>query len=111
MVMPAHRKDDIEGELSEREAACTPKERRFVHWLLNLPTKHGFRVRAARLVGYGKHSTPHNLNGTVQDLLTKQRVISLIEEVARKQIRSAAPEAIAAVREIIADKEHRDRLK
>jgi hypothetical protein len=111
MVTSARRKDEIEGELSEREAACSPMERRFVYWLMNLPPKHGFRVRAARLAGYGKDSSPHNLNSIVQDLFTRQRVVNLIEEVTRKQIRSAAPEAIAAVREIIADVEHRDRLK
>jgi phage terminase small subunit len=86
-------------------------ERRFVHWLMNLPPKHGFRARAARLAGYGRNSTPHVLNSITQDLLSKQRVIDLISEVTRKQIRSSAPEAIAAVREIIADKDARDRLK
>src|SRR5262249_9665056 len=86
-------------------------ERRFVYWLLNLPPKRGFRVQAAKLAGYGKISTPHVLNSIAQDLLSKRRVIELIEEVTRKQIRSSAPEAIAAVREIIADPEHRDRLK
>jgi hypothetical protein len=111
MVASVHRKDEIEGELSEREAACSPRERRFVYWLLNLPPKFGFRVRAARLAGYGKNSTAHVTNSIVQDLFSKQRIIDLIEEVTRKQIRSTAPEAIAAVREIIADKEHRDRLK
>jgi hypothetical protein len=105
------RKDDIEGELSAAEAACSPMERRFVHWLMNLPPKHGFRARACRLAGYGKNSTPHVLNSIAQDLLSKPRVVSLIEEIARKQIRSAAPEALAAVRDIIADPEHRDRLK
>jgi hypothetical protein len=113
MVTPARRKDEIEGELSEREAACSPMERRFVYWLMNLPPKHGFRVRAARLAGYGKskNSSPHNLNSIVQDLFTRQRVVDLIEEVSRKQIRSTAPEALAAVREIIADKDHPHRLK
>jgi phage terminase small subunit len=101
----------LEGDLTEREAVCSPMERRFVHWLLNLPPKHGFRVRAARLAGYGKKSTPQVVRSIAQDLLSKPRVISLIEEVVRKQIRSSAPEALAAVREIIADPEHRDRLK
>jgi hypothetical protein len=111
MALTARRKDEIEGDLSEREVACSPMERRFVHWLMNLPPKRGFRVRAARLAGYGKHSSPHNLNSIAQDLLARQRVVNLIEEVARKQIRSAAPEAIAAVREIIVDKDHPHRLK
>jgi hypothetical protein len=113
MAVTARRTDEIEGELSAVEAACSPMERRFVHWLLNLPPKRGFRVRAARLAGYGqmKNSSPHNLNSIAQDLLTRQRVVDLITEVTRKQIRSSAPEAIAAVREIIADKEHPHRLK
>jgi hypothetical protein len=107
----AHLPAEVEGELSAVEAACSPMERRFVHWLMNLPPKHGFRARAARLAGYGRNSTPHVLNSITQDLLSKQRVIDLISEVTRKQIRSSAPEAIAAVREIIADKDARDRLK
>ena len=111
LAVTARHKDEVEGELSAVEAACSPMERRFVHWLMNLPPKKGFRVRAAKLAGYGKNSTPHVLNSIAQDLLAKQRVVDLITEVTRKQIRSTAPEAIAAVREIIADKEHRDRLK
>jgi hypothetical protein len=113
MAAPAQRKDEVEGELSALEAACSPMERRFVYWLMNLPPKRGFRVRAAKLAGYGKrkNSSPHNMNSIAQDLLTRQRVIDLLVEVTRKQIRSSAPEAIAAVREIIADPEHRDRLK
>jgi hypothetical protein len=53
MVTPARRKDEIEGELSEREAACSPMERRFVHWLMNLPRsmdsvygRHGLQAMA-----------------------------------------------------------------
>jgi hypothetical protein len=102
---------EAEGELSATESVCSPMERRFAHWLLNLPPKKGFRVRAAKLAGYGKNSTPHVLNSIAQDLLSKQRVIDLIAEITRKQIRSSAPEAVAAVREIIANPEHRDRLK
>lgn len=105
------RSTPIEGELSAVEAACSPMERRFVHWLMNLPPKKGFRVQAARLAGYGKDSTPHVLNSIAQDLLGKQRVIDLIAEVTRKQIRTHAPEAIAAVLEMIADPKARDRLK
>jgi phage terminase small subunit len=108
-----------EGELTAAEAACTPQERRFVYWLMNLPPKRGFKVQAAKLAGYGKKSrrdpatpsSPHNLNSIAQDLLTRQRVVDLITEVTKKMIRSAAPEALAAVREIIGDPEHRDRLK
>jgi phage terminase small subunit len=108
---------EVEADLSACEAACTPMERRFVYWLMNLPPKRGFRVQAAKLAGYGKlgrngqPSSAHNMNSIAQDLLSKQKIIDLITEVTKKQIRSAAPEALAAVREIIADTEHRDRLK
>jgi len=107
----AKSKDIIERDLTVTEAACTPQERRFVHWLLNLPPKKGFRVQAARLAGYGKKSTPHVVNSITQVLLSQQRIIDLITEVTKKQIRSSAPEALAAVREIIADPQARDRLK
>jgi phage terminase small subunit len=102
---------NVDGPLSAVEAACTPMERRFVHWLMNLPPKKGFRVQAARLAGYGKNSTPHVTNSIAQDLLQKQRIVDLIAEVTRKQIRTHAPEAIAAVLEMIADPKARDRLK
>jgi hypothetical protein len=111
MAAPVRRHDEIEGDLTPVEAACSARERRFVYWLMQLPPKHGFKVQAAKLAGYGKNSTPHDLNATTQNLLRSQRVIDLIEEVAKKQIRSSAPEAIAAVREIIADPKARDRLK
>src|SRR5262249_21567481 len=99
------------GELTDGEAGCTPRERRFVHWLLQLPPKHGFQAKAARLAGYGAESTPTVLNGIVQDILQKQRVIDLIAEVTKKMIRSAAPHAIAAVNEILRDPRPKDRLK
>jgi hypothetical protein len=104
---------ELEGPLSAAEAACSARERRFVYWLLNLPPKKGFRVRAARLAGFGAKfsSSPHNVNSIAQALLSQQRIIDLIVEVTKKQIRSSAPEALAAVREIIADSAHRDRLK
>jgi hypothetical protein len=104
---------EIEGPLSAAESACSAKERRFVYWLLNLPPKTGFRVRAARLAGFGAkfNSSAHTINSITQVLLGQQRIIDLIVEVTRKQIRSSAPEALAAVKEILADPTHRDRLK
>ncbi len=97
-------------DLTAAEAACSPMERRFCHWLMQLPPKTGFRVQAARLAGYTETS-PHNLNSIAQDLLNRQRVIDLISEITRKTIRTSAPQAIAAVHEIMGDPEHRDRLK
>jgi hypothetical protein len=101
----------IEESLSVAEAACSAKERQFVYWLVGLPPRKGYKVRAARLAGYGANSTPHVVNSIVQVLLKQQRVIDLISEVTKKQIRVMAPEALQAVREIIADPTHRDRLK
>jgi phage terminase small subunit len=106
-----HLPKEVERDLSQAEAACSPMERRFVHWLMNLPPKRGFRVQAAKLAGYGKDSTSHVLNSIAQDLLSKDRVINLIQEVTKKQIRSHAPEAIAAVVDMIRDPNARDRLK
>jgi hypothetical protein len=99
------------GELTAAEAACSPRERRFVYWLLQLPPKRGFQSQAASLAGYGTKSTPTVLKAIVQDLLRKQRVIDLMAEVTRKTIRSHAPQALAAVQEILADPTHKDRLK
>jgi hypothetical protein len=101
----------IEESLSVAEAACSQRERAFVYWLVNLPPHVGYKVRAARLAGFGRHSTPHVVNSITQVLLRQPRVIDLIAEVTKKQIRTMAPEALQAVREIIADSDHRDRLK
>ncbi len=103
--------EEIEGDLTAIEAACTARERRFVHWLFQLPPKYGFKVQAARLAGYGKNSTPNTLTEIVGDLLKKQRVVDLITEITRKMVRTSAPQAVAVVHEIMADPEHRDRLK
>jgi hypothetical protein len=46
----------IESELSAVEAACSPMERRFVYWLMNLPPKRGFKVEAAKLAGYNRNA-------------------------------------------------------
>src|SRR5262245_8136865 len=100
-----------EGPLTAAESACSAAERRFVYWLMNLPPKRGYKVQAYKLAGLGKTSTPHNLNSGAQNLLNSQRIVDLIVEVTKKQIRSSAPEALAAVKEIITDVEHRDRLK
>jgi hypothetical protein len=101
----------IEESLSPAEACCTQRERAFVYWLIGLPPRRGYKVRAARLAGYGKNSTPQVVTSIVQVLLKQQRVIDLISEVTKKQIRAMAPEALQAVKEIIADSAHSDRLK
>jgi len=101
----------IEDSLSPAEACCSQRERAFVYWLVGLPPRKGYKVRAARLAGYGARSSPHTVNSIVQVLLKQQRIIDLIVEVTKKQIRVMAPEALAAVKEIIADPAHRDRLK
>jgi hypothetical protein len=114
MNLPVRRNQlpvEAEGELSAAEAACSQAERRFVYLLFELPHKHGYRVQAARLAGFGKDSAPNVVNSIAQRLLSSPRIVTLIEEVTRKQLRSDAPAALAAVREIIADPEHRDRLK
>jgi hypothetical protein len=100
----------IERDLTAAEAACSPMERRFCHWMMQLPPKRGFRIQAAKLSGY-KQTSAHNLNSIVHDLLTRQRVVDLIADLTKKQIRSSAPEAVAAVKDILGDPAHRDRLK
>src|SRR5262245_26602604 len=99
------------GDLTPAEGACSPAERVFCFWLLNFEPVHGYRVKAYRMSGLGANSTPHTLNSAAQVLLNKQRIIDLITEMARKQIRAAAPIALHAVNEIINDPTHRDRLK
>jgi hypothetical protein len=101
---------EVQRDLSAAEAACSPPERRFCHWLMQLPPKHGFKQEAARLAGY-RQTSPHHLTSIVADLLNRQRVIDLIAELTRKQIRSAAPDAVATVMDVMVNGEARDRLR
>jgi phage terminase small subunit len=113
MGRPERHKQEVaapDSELSEAEAACSPQERAFVHHLMTLTPERGFKVRAARLAGF-KATTAHNLNSLTQRLLIRPRIIALIAEVTRKQIRTSAPNAVHAVHEILADRGHKDRLK
>jgi phage terminase small subunit len=98
-------------ELSAMEAACTPKERAFVHHLMTLKPERGYKVQAARLAGYGKDSTAHNVSALAQELLRKPRVIALIAEMVPKRIHAMAPNALEAYDEILADRSHKDRHK
>ena len=103
--------DEVDGDLTPAEAACTPMQRRFVHWLMSLPPKPGFRAQAAKLAGYGANSTKHVIDSLASKMMRSPAVSNLIAEVTRTTIRTLAPEALAAVREVLADPGHRERLK
>jgi phage terminase small subunit len=98
------------SELSAVEAACSPKERAFVHHLMTLKPERGYKVQAARLAGYSA-SNAHNMSSKAQDLLKNPRVIALIAEMVPKRIHAMAPNALEAYEEILSDPSHKDRHK
>jgi hypothetical protein len=91
-------------------AECMPSERAF-----NLAICEGKSgAQAAREAGYGNKdgtSTPETMAKIAYRLLNSTRVVAGLAETAAKLIRSEVPAAIKAVREIVGDKFHKDRLK
>ncbi len=88
--------------------ACLPKERAFVLALLDGKTG----AQAARQAGYGvEGSTAETFARIAHRTLTRNRVIEALAEQSRKTIRSLAPSAIQAVKDILTTTNHKDRAK
>src|SRR5450759_1929202 len=103
--------DEDEDELGPKMAACSKQERLFVRALFANPG-HGAGARAARLAGYGNANSPNvTFWRAANRLFNRPRVADAIAEMTRLLMRSEAPQAVQAVREIIKDKSHKDRLK
>jgi hypothetical protein len=91
-------------------AACLPKERSFVAALLE--GRSG--AQAAREAGYGAEdgsSTAETMARIAHRTLSRGRVIDALTEQSRKTIRSLAPSAIQAVKDILTTTNHKDRAK
>jgi phage terminase small subunit len=100
-----------EDELGPKMAICSKQERLFVRALFAHPG-HGAGARAARLAGYGNANSPNvTFWRAANRLFNRERVADAIAEMTRLMMRSAAPQAVQAVNEIIKDKSHKDRLK
>jgi len=103
--------DEDEDALGPAMAACSKQERLFVRALFAHPG-HGAGARAARLAGYGNAKSPNVTYWRAANrLFNRPRVADAIAEMTRLLMRSEAPQAVQAVREIIKDKTHKDRLK
>jgi phage terminase small subunit len=95
-------------DLSPVLAACLPKERLFIDALLQ--GKSG--AQAAREAGYGVDgSTAETMARIAHRTLGRSRVIDALAEQSRKMIRSLAPSAIQAVKDILTTTTHKDRAK
>ena len=103
-----------ENDLSPIMAALSLKQRTFVRALFTLPPGHGALTDAARLAGYGREdggSTPLVMANIAQRLIHSDKIIAAITEIAKRQFRSNAPAALAAVGQILSDRGHKDRLR
>jgi phage terminase small subunit len=111
LLKPAEDEDN-RRPLSAVASACTTKERRFAEAYVELGGAHGAGSAAARKAGYGNQGSTANVYASIADReLNKDVVIAYIAELAKRKIRSLVPAAVNAVREIIDDRAHKDRLK
>jgi phage terminase small subunit len=84
------------------------KWRNFVrHYVLDY--EHGASVRAYRAAGF--NPSPKNAHVDAWRLLHDERIIAAIAEEAKKVLRAAHPAAVKVIYEIMADVNHKDRLK
>lgn len=91
-----------------------PRQRRFVEALFEQRPGYGAYSGAARVAGYGNKegtSTAESIGAIAQRLLSDDKVIAAIAEVAKKRIRADAPAAVRAVADIVNDPTHKDRLR
>src|ERR1017187_7818415 len=100
-----------ESDLGPAMLACSKQERIFVRALFEKPG-HGAGARAARAAGYGSKGGATNTPArSANRLFNRPRVITAIAEMTGQQLRSDGPMAVQTVREVMADKTHKDRLK
>jgi phage terminase large subunit-like protein/phage terminase small subunit len=93
--------------------ALSPKHQRFVLALFENPKpgSHGAIAAAARAAGYGLNSEPATVAVIGQQIAHREDVQAAIAEYTRKEIHKTGPAAVSAVRQIVSDPLHKDRLK
>ena len=100
-----------ESDLGPAMLGCSKQERIFVRALFEKPG-HGAGARAARAAGYGSKGGATNTPArSANRLFNRPRVIAAIAELTGQSLRSDGPMAVHVTREIMADKNHKDRLK
>jgi phage terminase small subunit len=100
--------DDFGAMGVAMRALPNDKWRNFVrHYVLDY--EHGAPGRAYIAAGY--NPSPKNAHVDAWKLLQDERIIAAIAEEAKKVLRAAHPAAVKVIHEIMADKDHKDRLK
>jgi phage terminase small subunit len=83
------------------------KERTFVDRYLALGGERGAGTKAAQLAGYSASWSAI----AAHRMLRRPRVMRAIEEESKRLVRALGPQAIQVIKEILDDREHKDRLK
>jgi len=99
------------SECGPAMAALTPRERRFV---VELFVPGVTAAAAARAAGFGNEdgsSTPDTLARIARRKMTRPHIVAAIAEEQRHVVRALAPSAVRALREILGNRGHKDRLK
>jgi hypothetical protein len=99
------------SELGPAMAVLTPRERRFVVELF-MPGMTA--AAAAQIAGFGNadgSSKRETLARIARRKMTKPHIVAAIAEEQRHVVRALAPSAVRALREILGNRAHKDRLK
>jgi hypothetical protein len=96
-----------EKDLSPAMLACLPKERLAIEYRMQ---GFNFSVSVAK-AGYGVGSTPEVLAKIAYRLFRRDRVLEAMLEQAKVTLRNNTPEALEALRDILGDRQHKDRLR
>jgi phage terminase small subunit len=99
------------GSLGPAMRELSEMQRAFVRSLVTQRPGYGAFTRAAREAGYGKHSKSATLSKHAHDLSRNEKVIAAISEESKKVIRTAFPEAVSALLNMIRDVNHKDHAR
>jgi hypothetical protein len=88
------------------EKPLSIKERAFVDHYLALGGCKGVGKKAAELAGFTSWAT-----FAAHRMLRRPRVMRAIEEETKRLVRALGPEAIRVIKEVLENREHKDRLK
>jgi hypothetical protein len=107
-LIPINETADLHPDL----AACSQQERVFIQAYCEGGGSYGSIAAAVRVAQYGTETSGAKSIGNIgQRLLHYPRIVAGIAAYTKTQIRSLAPLAVAAVRTIVDDPTHKDRLK
>jgi hypothetical protein len=91
----------------QSERPLGPKERIFVDRFLALGGQRGAGKKAAEAAGYPASWAAY----ASHRMLRRPRVMRAIEQESKRMVRALGPQAIKVIKEIMDDREHKDRLK